>query len=168
MAEGLFGMAASLSDRASADVSILYLRMALYLRPDLALADLLLADRFESLGKYSDAVAIYRQIDKSSAYYRMAATQAAINEIRLGQKTEAISDLRNLAEAFPPTPRIGSRWATPIATRKIIRLPPKPMITPKKPSAPRTRMTGRSFMPGPWRKMPPTTGTRPKPISIWR
>jgi tetratricopeptide (TPR) repeat protein len=101
VAEGLFGMAASLSDRASADVSILYLRMALYLRPDLALADLLLADRFESLGKYSDAVAIYRQIDKSSAYYRMAATQAAINEIRLGQKTEAISDLRNLAEAFP-------------------------------------------------------------------
>src|SRR5581483_9541442 len=43
VAEGLFGIAASLSDRSSAEVSILYLRMALYLRPDLALADLLLA-----------------------------------------------------------------------------------------------------------------------------
>jgi tetratricopeptide (TPR) repeat protein len=101
VAEGLFGMAASLSDRQSADVSILYLRMALYLRPDLALANLLLADRFESLGKYEDALAIYRQIDKSSPYYRMAATQAAINETRLDRKSAAIADLRALAQAFP-------------------------------------------------------------------
>ena len=101
VAEGLFGMAASLSDRGSADVSILYLRMALYLRPDLALANLLLADRFEALGKYDDAVAIYRQIDKSSPYYRMAATQAAVNESRLDKKTAAIADLRTLAQAFP-------------------------------------------------------------------
>ncbi len=101
VAEGLFGMAASLSDRASADVSILYLRMALYLRPDLALANLLLADRFEALGKYDDAVAIYRQIDKSSPYYRMAATQAAVNESRLDKKSAAVADLRSLAQAFP-------------------------------------------------------------------
>lgn len=101
VAEGLFGMAASLSDRASADVSILYLRMALYLRPDLALANLLLADRFEALGKYDDAVAIYRQIDKSSPYYRMAATQAAVDKSRLDKKSAAIADLRSLAQLFP-------------------------------------------------------------------
>ncbi|MES2291713.1 MAG: tetratricopeptide repeat protein [Pseudomonadota bacterium] len=101
VAESLFGMAASLSDRQSADVSILYLRMALYLRPDLALADLLLADRFETLGKYEDAVAIYRKIDKSSPYYRMAATQAAVNETRLDKKSAAIADLRALAQAYP-------------------------------------------------------------------
>ena len=101
VAEGLFGMAASLNDRQSADISILYLRLALYLRPDLALADLLLADRFESLGKYDDAVAIYRRIDKASPYYRMAATQAAVNESRLGKKDAAITNLRALALAFP-------------------------------------------------------------------
>ncbi len=101
VAESLFGMAASLNDRQSADVSILYLRMALYLRPDLALANLLLADRFETLGKYDDAVAIYRQIDKSSPYYRMAATQAAIDESRLDKKSVALADLRILAQAFP-------------------------------------------------------------------
>ncbi len=106
-AEGLFGMAASLSDRASADVSILYLRMALYLRPDLALANLLLADRFEALGKYDNAVAIYRQIDKSSPYYRMAATQAAVNESRLDRKSAAIADLHTLAQAFPDD---GENW----------------------------------------------------------
>ena len=101
VAEGLFGMAASLNDRGSADVSILYLRMALYLRPDLALASLLLGDRFEALGKYDDAVAIYRQIDKSSPYYRLAATQAAVNEARLDKKSAAIADLRTLAQAYP-------------------------------------------------------------------
>jgi tetratricopeptide (TPR) repeat protein len=101
VAEGLFGMAASLNDRQSVDISILYLRMALYLRPDLALADLLLADRFESLGKYEDAVAIYRRIDKASPYYRMAATQAAVNESRLGKKEAAIANLRGLTQTFP-------------------------------------------------------------------
>jgi tetratricopeptide (TPR) repeat protein len=101
VAESLFGMAASLSDRQSADISILYLRMALYLRPDLALADLLLADRFEALGKYEEAVAIYRKIDKSSPYYRMAATQAAVDEGRLDRKTAAIASLRGLTQAYP-------------------------------------------------------------------
>jgi tetratricopeptide (TPR) repeat protein len=101
VAEGLFGMAASLNDRGSADISILYLRMALYLRPDLSLASLLLGDRFEALGKYDDAVAIYRQIEKSSPYYRMAATQAAVNETRLDKKSAAIADLRTLAQAYP-------------------------------------------------------------------
>jgi tetratricopeptide (TPR) repeat protein len=101
VAEGLFGMAASLNDQASAEISILYLRMALYLKPDLALANLLLADRFEGLGKYEDAVAIYRDIDKSSPYYRMAATQAALDESRLDRKQEALNDLKTLAEAYP-------------------------------------------------------------------
>jgi len=101
VAEGLFGIAASLSDQSSAEVSILYLRMALYLRPDLALANLLLADRFETLGKFEEAVSIYRDIDKSSAYYPMAATQAAVDETRLDHKTAAIADLKSLAEAYP-------------------------------------------------------------------
>ena len=101
VAEGLFGMAASLNDRGSADISILYLRMALYLRPDLALASMLLGDRFEALGKYDDAVAIYRTIDKSSPYYRLAATQAAVNEARLDKKSAATSDLRALSQAYP-------------------------------------------------------------------
>ena len=100
-AEGLFSIAASLNDANSANISILYLRMALYLKPDLALASILLADRFEALKKYDDAVAIYRTVDKSSLYYRMAATQAAINETRLDKKTAAIETLRALTQDFP-------------------------------------------------------------------
>ena len=100
-AEALFGIAASLTDQQSADVSILYLRMALYLRSDLALAQVVLADRFETLQKYADAQAVYAGIDKASPYHRMAAVEAAVNRQRLGEKDEAVRDLKALAAADP-------------------------------------------------------------------
>ena len=100
-AEGQFGIAASLSDASSADVSILYLRMALYLRPDLALANILLADRYETLQKYDDALAIYAKVDKSSPYYRIAAVEAARNESRLDHNDIAMRDLKSLTDADP-------------------------------------------------------------------
>ena len=98
-AEGLFGIAASLTDASSADVSILYLRMALYLRPDLALAKILLADRYETLQKYDEAVAIYAKVDKTSPYYRMAAVEAARNQTKLEHNDLALRDLKLLADA---------------------------------------------------------------------
>jgi tetratricopeptide (TPR) repeat protein len=100
-AEALFGIAASLTDAQSADVSILYLRMALYLRPDLGLAQVLLADRFESLRKFDAAIAIYHAIDPASPYFRMAQVQAALDQQRLGQSDEAIANLKKLVAAEP-------------------------------------------------------------------
>ncbi|HWU56656.1 MAG TPA: tetratricopeptide repeat protein [Rhizomicrobium sp.] len=100
-AETLFGIAASLGDAQSADVSILYLRMALYLRPDLGLAQLLLADRFETLRKFESAIAIYQSIDPSSPYYRMAQVQASLDLQRLGKNDEAIAGLKKLVTSQP-------------------------------------------------------------------
>jgi tetratricopeptide (TPR) repeat protein len=100
-AEALFGIAASLTDGQSADVSILYLRMALYLRPDLGLANVLLADRFETLRKHDAAIAIYHAIPPDSPYYRMAQVQAALNQQRLGRGDAAVADLKKLVAADP-------------------------------------------------------------------
>ena len=100
-AETLFGIAASLGDAQSADVSILYLRMALYLRPDLGLAQLLLADRFETLRKFDSAIAIYQSIDPSSPYYRMAQVQASLDMQRLGKNDDAIAGLKKLVASQP-------------------------------------------------------------------
>lgn len=100
-AEALFGIAASLTDAQSADVSILYLRMALYLRPDLWLGNVLLADRLENLRKHEAAIAIYQSIPKESPYYRMAQVQAALNQQRLGKSDAAIAELRKLVTADP-------------------------------------------------------------------
>lgn len=101
VAEALFGIAASLNEEQSTDVSILYLRLAIYLNPKLDLANILLGDRMETLQKYGDAIQAYRNIDRASPYYRMAAIQIATDEARLNKSDEAIRDLKALAEAQP-------------------------------------------------------------------
>lgn len=100
-AESLFGIAASLTDETSADVAILYLRLALYLSPDFDLAKIVLADRFEALRKYDDAIAVYRSIDKDSPYHFAAAVQVAVDETRLDQDDKAIADLAALTRERP-------------------------------------------------------------------
>ncbi len=101
VAEALFGIAASLNEEQSTDVSILYLRLAIYLNPKLDLANILLGDRMETLQKYGDAIQAYRNIDRGSPYYRMAAIQIATDEARLDESDEAIRDLKVLADAQP-------------------------------------------------------------------
>jgi len=100
-AEALFGIAASLTDAQSADDSILFLRMALYLRPDLGLGQILLADRFESLRKFDSAITIYHAIAPGSPYFRMAQIQAGLDEQRLGKNDDAVTDLKKLVSADP-------------------------------------------------------------------
>ena len=101
VAEGLLNIASTITDASDADVSILYLRMVLYLRPDMGLAQVLLADRFESLQKYDEAIALYGKVDKTSPYYRMAAVQAARDEARLDHNDIAIAQLKTLTVNDP-------------------------------------------------------------------
>ncbi|MBV9330729.1 MAG: tetratricopeptide repeat protein [Alphaproteobacteria bacterium] len=100
-AEALFGIAGSLTDQSSADISILYLRLALYLRPDIALADILLGDRLETLEKYQDAIAVYRQVDHDSPYWKLASIEIALDEARLEKSDAAIADLKSLTASAP-------------------------------------------------------------------
>lgn len=96
VAEALFGIAASLTDETSADVSVLYLRLVLYLKPKFDLANILLGDRMETLQKYPDAIAAYRNVDEDSPYYRMALIQIATDESRIDKAEDAIRDLQAL------------------------------------------------------------------------
>jgi tetratricopeptide (TPR) repeat protein len=100
-AEALFGIAGSLSDQTSADISILYLRLALYLRPDLSLGNILLGDRLESLQKYDDAIQAYKNVRHDSPYWKLAAVQIAIDEARTDKTPLAITDLKALAAQAP-------------------------------------------------------------------
>jgi tetratricopeptide (TPR) repeat protein len=100
-AEGLFGIAASLSDESSADVAILYLRLSLFLSPDLDLAKVLLADRFETLNKFGDAVAVYRTMGHSSPYWAASSVQSALDQSRLGKNDDAITELRTIVQSNP-------------------------------------------------------------------
>ena len=100
-AEALFGIASALTDQSSVDVSILYLRLALYLRPSLDLGAVLLADRFEGLQKYEDAIEVYRGIAKDSPYYRLSRVEIALDEARLNKNDAAIAELKALTAAAP-------------------------------------------------------------------
>ena len=100
-AEALFGTAASLGDASSRDISILYLRLTLYLQPNLDLAKLLLADRFEALTKYENAIEVLRGVGRDSPYYRVAAVETAVDQARLGKMDEAIADLNALTAIYP-------------------------------------------------------------------
>ena len=100
-AEGLFSIAVSLNDATSADIAILYLRFALYLQPDFDLAKIVLADRFETLKKYDDAIKVYRSIPASSPYQPAAIVQIAIDEGRLDRNDQAIADLKSILDKNP-------------------------------------------------------------------
>lgn len=100
-AEALFGLAASLTDASSADMSVLYLRMALHLWPDFALGHILLGDRFDQLRKFEEAIIAYRSVESGSPYRRMAVMAMALDMTRLEQYDAAIVELRRLATADP-------------------------------------------------------------------
>jgi tetratricopeptide (TPR) repeat protein len=100
-AEGLFSIAAALNDASSVDIAVLYLRLALYLNPDFDMAKIVLADRFETLKKYNEAIKVYRTIPQGNPYQAAAAIQIAIDEGRLGQNEQAIADLKTIVAAHP-------------------------------------------------------------------
>jgi tetratricopeptide (TPR) repeat protein len=101
VAEGLFGIAASLTDRRSSEVAILYLNLVLYLHPDFDLARVLLASRYEGMNRYDMANTIYSGIVPSSPYYAMIQVQAAINDGRQGRLDSGIAKMKALAQSQP-------------------------------------------------------------------
>jgi tetratricopeptide (TPR) repeat protein len=101
VAEGLFGIAASLNDQRSTDVAILYLNLSLYLRPQFDLARVLLANHYEQMEKFDVANAIYGRIMPSSPYYAMTEVQAGINDGRQGKAQDGILKLKALSASQP-------------------------------------------------------------------
>jgi tetratricopeptide (TPR) repeat protein len=96
VAEALFGIAASLNDRRSIEVAILYLNVTLYLRPNFDLARVLLASHYERLQKYDMANGYYARIQSTSPYYSMTQVQAAINDGRMGNPETGVAKLKTL------------------------------------------------------------------------
>ena len=98
VSEALFGIAASLNDRRSVEVAILYLNITLYLRPNFDLARVLLASHYERMQNYEMANTFYARIQQASPYYSMTQVQAAINEGRLERPDAGVTKLKALAD----------------------------------------------------------------------
>ena len=82
-------------------VSGLILQFALALSPKFDLAKIELADRYESLGKFDEAIDVYRSVSPDSPYGPAAEVQAAVDENRSGKNVQSTADLVAITKARP-------------------------------------------------------------------
>ncbi len=101
VAEALYGLGSALAQEAGSDLAILYLRLAIWMRPDFNVAHTLLADTYEQKKLWAEAIASYGRVSKSSALYPNARIQAAIDLNHLDRQPEAIAMLKALAAEDP-------------------------------------------------------------------
>ena len=80
---------------------MIYLRMALYLEPENALATVTLADIFERLKQYERAVDIYDQVSEKSPLRANAEIQTGLILETMGRSDEALKQLQALVAERP-------------------------------------------------------------------
>ena len=109
LAEVFFSVGRALRGEAADDYTLLYARMATYLRPDHTDAVLLSAELLDSLGQYDLAVATYKQVPKDDPDYYVAELGRAEALRRAAKPNAAIEVLEQLARSYPTLPAIQSQ-----------------------------------------------------------
>ncbi len=101
MAEALFDLASLLHQQNLDEVGLVLARLALYLQPDLDIAELLVADIMENAGQGERAVAIYEGLPEGSPFNWPARLRAATVLDDLGRTDDAIARLSAMGEEQP-------------------------------------------------------------------
>jgi tetratricopeptide (TPR) repeat protein len=100
-AEAFYGAAFALAPENAFESAQLYVRLALYLKPDFPAAQSLLGGIHEGQRRWLEANKVYSRIDPDSAYGWNARIRQAANFDRLDQTDESARLLRKLAADFP-------------------------------------------------------------------
>jgi len=103
-AEALFGLASSLRQQNVRETALFLGRLALHMKPDFAVAQMLLADVLESLGRHETANKVYAAMAKGSPFYWSGALRIATNLDRMKKTSDAIKALKRLAKQNPNRP----------------------------------------------------------------
>jgi tetratricopeptide (TPR) repeat protein len=101
LAAAMFDLASVLNQPETIDLSLLYDRFALPLRPQFPLAQLLLSDILSAQRKPEESLAVLREIPQDSPYYWSAKLRAAVNLDTLERTDEAIVQLKTMASENP-------------------------------------------------------------------
>ena len=101
LAEALFDLASVLNQAETIDLSLLYDRFALAVRPQFPLAQLLLADILSAQKKPEQSLAVLSDIPPGSAYYWSARLRSAANLDTIERSDEAIAQLKAMAAENP-------------------------------------------------------------------
>ncbi|MFN4310336.1 MAG: tetratricopeptide repeat protein [Ferrovibrio sp.] len=105
LAEALFASASAFGRSDGGELAELHLQLALFLRPDLDDARMLLGDIYETRERWEQALAMYGRVSPASAYVESAQLRQAwcINE--LGRGEDAVRMLRRMANTAPDSSR---------------------------------------------------------------
>ncbi len=111
VAEALFSLSSAIR-RQGAMETVIFARLALFLRPDFTIAKLLLAETLDSDERYEDANRIYRAIAADPGYAWTARLRIAGNLDAIDKSEEAVRELRAMsdenAERFDALYRLGN------------------------------------------------------------
>jgi len=100
-AEALYGIGASLTRRGGEDLALVYLQLALYLNPNHSLAQLSLADLYESVKKPQMAIKVYERVAANSPLKRNAQIQLATDLDAVDRTDEGIKILKTVVAEDP-------------------------------------------------------------------
>lgn len=101
VAEVLYGIGGALARQGGEDLATVYLQLALFVEPEHPMALVTLADLYDQLNQYEDAIAAYERVPDGSPLKRNAEIQAAIDLDRLERTEEAKAHLAKLIEQNP-------------------------------------------------------------------
>ena len=101
LAEALFDLASVVNRPETIDLALIYDRCALDLRPNLTVAQLLLADILTDQERFEQSLAVVTQIPASSRYSWSAQLRAAANLEALGRIDQATAQLQAMAAKEP-------------------------------------------------------------------
>ena len=108
IAEVFYTLAGALADEADEDFTLLYARIADFLRPDNAGAILMTADLLDQLGQYDLAATTYRRVPREDPNYHIAEMGRA-DALRAEDKMDAaVEVLEQLAETHGNQPAVHS------------------------------------------------------------
>ncbi|MBE25937.1 MAG: hypothetical protein CMM33_11050 [Rhodospirillaceae bacterium] len=100
-AEALYEISASLFRERAYEPALIYCQTALFLRPELDVAHMQLADIYAATGNYDLAVSAFQAMPNSSPYSWSARIRMADSLNEIGETEEALRELRSLALQQP-------------------------------------------------------------------
>ncbi|HET9148904.1 MAG TPA: tetratricopeptide repeat protein [Alphaproteobacteria bacterium] len=101
LAESFFDVAGLLHQERMNDIGMILAQLSLHLKPDFAMAKLLIADLYESEHHLASAIATFESIDHAAPVSWSARVRAAILRADSGHVDDAVKRLQEMAEERP-------------------------------------------------------------------
>jgi len=103
-AEALYGLGGAGTTQGDELAALIYLRLALFLRPDHDLAAITVANLFEDLKRSDEAIQAYQMVPVGSPMRESAEIQVALEFDALGRNDDATAKMRDIVAAHPNDP----------------------------------------------------------------